>query len=732
MRSIQFCTWVIFCWNLIVADVNAAELPEVNISYNIEVSLNPATRQLSGKETLKWTNPSSTETISKIPLHLYLNAFSSTSSTWMQSSPIQVKEMDELLNKYPSPWGYNELKSIKQGTAALKWKAIAPDDGNSNDQTLVEVELSSPLPPGETLELEIEFDARLPIPMARTGGRDVFFVVAQWFPKIAVYETKGMRGVSNDQFNAHQFFGKTEFYADYADYNVRIGVPKDWQVFATGRNDQATSKQATSNQATDDDNIRWHHFNQHAVPDFVWVSGTQLVASETSYQPQGTGGPVQIQVVVPKGTENQVSRWRKVVETSLDVLGSRIGEYPYSSITTIAPPSWASATQGMEYPTLILGGTGDPIWDNWPLDEIRVGEATVAHEFAHQYFAFLLASNEFEEAYMDEGFTEYWGDQIMIAMYGDKGGNGKLFERGIDVTASERMRLINTSSFERPVWSRPSFLAEHSGAFTQFYAMPALTMFTAARRFGQDTVDRVFSVYFHRWRYKHPRFEDYLAVAKEVAGDEFADFVAEAYTRKNLPDYQVVSMETNRWERPKGRLVTDRGVVDETIISDENKLDGLPLSALETDGKIVMRVLDPGYNHAGKLQTGSVEHFSMVTQEGEKEQSWESEEQVFEESTVRVEGPGWDHFPVEVEFRFSDGKVIRDHWDGRAGYRIYSFVRAAPLLEVHIDPDNINWLDPNPVNNALSRVADKNQSGDWSRWLGAFMQFFAEGLDQWL
>ena len=702
---------------------SALDLPEVGISYSIEVSMDPATRELSGQETLHWTNPSSTRTIARVPLHLYLNGFSNTASTWMQSAPIRVQGIDKLLKKYPHPWGYSDPVLIRQGDRELAWKPIAPDDANPNDRSLIEVTLEQPVPPGGVLELHIGFDARLPVPMARTGGREVFFVVGQWFPKIAVFEREGMRGATQDHFNAHQFFGKTEFYADYADYDVRIGMPEGWQAFATGEGGAETVQGTT----------HWHHFRQHAVPDFVWVTGTELVASVATHQPAGAGAPVQITVVVPKGTENQAPRWRKVVEASLDVLGARVGPYPWSTLTLVAPPSWASATGGMEYPTLILGGTGDPMWDRWPFAEARIGELTVAHEFSHQYFAFLLATNEFEEAYMDEGFTEYWGDQIMISMYGEKGGVGKIFDRDIDVLGAEALRLPKSRPFPRPVWARPSFLAGHPGAFTQFYAIPALTMATAARLFGQETVDRVFAAYFQRWKYAHPRFEDYLAVAREVGGDAFADFVAEVYTREKLPDYRVASMKTKRWEHPKGRLVTEQGIITAGAEeSDDNALLGLDPRAREVDGKIVMRILDPGFNHAGVVHAGSVERRSVPSREGKKDPDWKAEENVFQRSTVRVEGPGWDHFPTDVEFRFADGRVIDDHWDGRSGYRLYSFLRAAPLSEVRIDPENRNRLDPDRVNNARLRKADKTRSGDWARWLGAVMQLFSEGVNQWL
>lgn len=123
---------------------------------------------------------------------------------------------------------------------------------------------------------------------------------------------------------------------------------------------------------------------------------------------------------------------------------------------------------------------------------------------------------------------------------------------------------------------------------------------------------------------------------------------------------------------------------------------------------------------------------TWLPEQGEPDEDWELDEEVFHASSVRIEGPGWDHLPVEVVFRFADGVTLRENWDGHSDYRLYRFVRAAPLSEVRIDPDGINLLDPDPANNARLREPEKNLPRDWSRWLGAVGQLLLEGLGQWL
>lgn len=691
------------------------ELPETSISYTIEVSLDPATRMLDGRETIRWTNPSG-EPVDRVPMHLYLNAFSHEDTTWMRGVPASRFDVDKLLRRYPDPWGYSEPVSIRRDGQDLEWKAIAPDDGNSLDRSLIEVALDRPLEPGEVLELEIEFDARLPVPMARTGGREDFFLVAQWFPKVAMFETAGVRGATGDGWNAHQFHGPTEFYAEYADFDVRIGIPEGWGLVSSG-------KGGPEGQARE--GVAWHRYRQRAVHDFAFCTGERMVDVVSTHDPEGPGGPVEVHIFVLEGTEHQAERWRRAAEASLDVMGGRVGAYPYETISVVFSPWWADETLGMEYPTLITAGPSDPLWDSRLLSKLRAGELVTAHEFAHQYFYGMVGTNEFEEAYMDEGFTEYWGMRIMTAEYGVNAG-GSVLDRPIPLVAMESMGLPSNRTPPQAIWSGDSYLARDGYKFSQFYNLPALTMTTAEGLFGRETVDRVFAEYFRRWAFGHPRFEDFLDVARETGGEGFADFVLESYTAKRQPDYRVVRMRDRKWKRPRGRLVTSGGVIEPG--DREDKLAGLDPAARE--GNVILaEVHDPGRS---REERGAIERRTFEIERTESDEEWKAKEDVFHESTVRIAGPAWTYLPVDVRFRFADGAVIQERWDGHADYRQYRFVRQAPLSEVSIDPERVNLLDPDPANNARAREPDDDLTRDVSRWLGGVFQLLFEGVGQWL
>ncbi len=585
---------------------------------------------------------------------------------------------------------------------------------------MIELTLDPPLKPGETVELEIEFDARLPVPIARTGGRLDYFLVAQWFPKVAVMETAGVRGAAEDRWNAHQFHGPTEFYADYADFDVRIGVPEGWNVVATGKGGPEGDGAI--------DGIVWHRYRQRAVHDFAWCTGSNMIDVVSTHDPAGPGGEVEIHVFVPRGTEHQAERWLRSTQASLDVMGSIVGAYPYDTLKVIYPPWWANATNGMEYPTLIANGPGDPMVDTALLGGVNIGEIVTAHEFAHQYFYGLVGSNEFEEAFLDEGFTEYWGDRIMEAEYGAEAGAATILGRGMPVLGIETMGLPGNRNLGQRIWSGDSYLARDGYKFAQFYGMVALTMYTAEGLFGRDTVDRVFATYYERWAFKHPRFEDFFEVAHEVGGDAFADFIRDAYTQTRQPDYRIASMSNERWSAPRGHVRTSAGLIDPDA-EDADPLAALDPAAREEQGSVLAEVHDPGRSRDDR---GSIERRLFEPEQGEPDEDWEHDEEVFHASRVRVEGPGWNHLPVDVVFRFADGATVRERWDGRSDYRIYRFVRRAPLTEARIDPQGINKLDPDLANNGRLSEPDEDLPKDWSRWLGALAQLVLEGMGQWL
>ncbi len=144
---------------------------------------------------------------------------------------------------------------------------VAPDDGNPDDETVMAVPLPEPVPPGGTLTIELTWTARVPRTFARTGAIGNFFFIAQWFPKLGVFEEQG--------WNCHQFHSSTEFFSDYGVYDVRLTVPRGWTVGATG------VRRDTSDNA---DRTTTHRYYQEDVHDFAWTTSPEYLERTARFE----------------------------------------------------------------------------------------------------------------------------------------------------------------------------------------------------------------------------------------------------------------------------------------------------------------------------------------------------------------------------------------------------------------------------------------------------------------
>jgi len=708
-----------------VAAAQAISLPEVDIAYDIEVEVDPASGRYAGVARVDWTNPGE-RVVRAIPLHLYLNAFSNGSSSWLQEG-----NLGRFSGNRNQTWGHTEPISIVQtyeteeaeaagealvegvladpdmsdadvaeGFAAaapteapLSWSAVQPDDGNEKDRSLIEVVLARPVGPGETARLTIEFEGRLPQPtIARTGCAGDFCFFGQWYPQVAAYETVGVRGRQVEGWAAGQFHGDTEFYNNFADFRVSITAPESYEIAATGARADRSVEAGSATTV----------YEQKAVTNFAFIVA-ELDEHVETHQPKGDGGPVEITLVVPPGLDFNAPRAFAAVKGALDVFGERVGPYPYETLTVVYPPINAGAIGGMEYPTLFTGIFWDPVLDHPLLEGIRFFELVDIHEFGHMYFQGIIATNEREDAFMDEGFNSYWELETLDALYGEDASFGTLLGRPIDNTdLTEQQNKDGFAEFREGLAKQPSyvFLAGTNGA--QIYNRPAATLRTAEGLFGEDVLDQVFQTYYRRFAFGHPGVEDFLDVVAEVGGVEMRAFMTEAFYAPRSPDYSVERARSNPTTVPPGRYVGADGgvaVVEGAQTASSAALDAwLPAYAREADGRVSAKVQEGGWaDGRGISEPGSIGYVrwepAMLAARTD-----DHDPNAFYTSYVRVNGPAWRHLPVEVVFTFSDGAVVTDVWDGRDAYRTWEFIRAARLVRVETDPAGKIMIDADPSN----------------------------------
>ena len=371
------------------------------------------------------------EAIGELWFHAYLNAYSNDRSTHLITA-------DGLLRgvRMRDGWGYLDVSAVRvlgEGAAVDVTESLSyeqPTFDNPDDRTVFRVDLPEPLGPGDAVTVEIEWDSLLPRVRRRTGTKGNFMLLSHWFPKLGVYETG--RG-----WNAHPFHAFTEFYSDFGTYDVTLDMPAEYadSVFATGRrvNEVVVGDRvevrfeapSAGDRVREDVSGRdplLHDFALTADPDYVAETFTFHYADWAARFPEEVDRAAQIfgedvqlelpdvtvEVLVQPEHEVQAERHYEAAAAALFFYGLWYGPYPFERLTVVDPAWGASAAGGMEYPTLFTSGTR-----MFTKDWMHRPEGVTIHEAGHQWFQGIVANNEFETAWMDEGLNSFTDSEVL-------------------------------------------------------------------------------------------------------------------------------------------------------------------------------------------------------------------------------------------------------------------------------------------------------------------------------
>jgi hypothetical protein len=480
--------------------------------YHISVALDEVNGSLNGEQTVTWKNPGR-KSVSDLYLHLYPNAFA-PGSTFIKESKGELRG-DKMKLGSNGNMMLTSLTTEEGETLLPRIHYVQPDDGNKNDRTLLTFRLPKPVKPVTSITLRMKYTVKLPDVFARMGKAGDFVMAGQWFPKVAVYETTGMRGRTAEGWNLHQYHGNSEFYADFGIYSVRIDVPDSYKVAATGF--QTKTPVVSGGRKT-------FQFYADDVHDFAWSASPRFEYVEDSFSSAGVPG-VRIKLYLDPLHKNQKDRYMHAAKSALAKLGEWYGDYPYSTLSVVVPPSDGNGAGGMEYPTLVTAASAQN--DN-PGYEL---ERTLVHEIAHQYWYGLVASNEFEEAWLDEGFTSYTEDKLMASIYGV-----------IPNLPVEASYMTNPEPLNQSSWRYRS----SEGYAENVYMRGKLVLSSLERQVGDKTMNKIMRTYFQRFSFKHPSSSDFQKVVETVTKTKWTDFFQAYVQQGQMADFAVDSIQSRK------------------------------------------------------------------------------------------------------------------------------------------------------------------------------------------
>ena len=474
--------------------------------YKIAIDLDVETHQYKGVQELTYTN-NSPDTLYRVFYHLYFNAFQPGSEMDVRSRNIEDSDKrvgDRISKLLPSEIGFIKPQRLTQDGVLLSFEIAG---------TILEVELNTPILPNRSTVFTMDWDAQIPVQIRRSGRNNaegIAYSMTQWFPKIAEYDFEGWHAVP---------YIAREFHSVWGDYDVRIKLDENYIIGGTGYL-QNSDKKGLGKKTKG--NTRTWHFKAPNVHDFAWAADKNFI-HDTYKGPNGV-----ILNFYYKNDPEIIENWKNLQEKTAQLLSyfnKHIGDYPYKQYSVIQ-----GGDGGMEYAmcTLITGKR-----------KLESLIGVTAHELAHTWFQFLLATNESKHEWMDEGFTSYISNLAM----------NEIMKEGKDNPNSNSYRgysYIATSGKEQPQSTQADRYTTNTGYGIAAYSKGAVFLSQLEYVIGKDNLNKTLLRYYKEWAFKHPTPNDFIRVAEKVSGAELDWYLTDWTQTTNTIDYGIKNIVSEK------------------------------------------------------------------------------------------------------------------------------------------------------------------------------------------
>ncbi|NND72180.1 MAG: M1 family metallopeptidase, partial [Rhodothermales bacterium] len=482
------------------------------VHYKMDVTLLADNHKMTGTQWLTYTN-NSPDTLQTVFYHLYFNAFQPSSMMAERNRNLPDPDgrvVPRIWNLSDDEIGYHHVLSLTQNGVRLS---------HDVNDTVMQVELNEPVPPGTSTTIKMKFQSQVPL-QTRRNGRDsnegVDFSMSQWYPKIAAYDERG--------WHADPYVGR-EFYAPFGTFEVSIKAPANFVLGGTGvvQNPDVVGHGYQTDDAikmsySAADSLTWM-FKAENVHDFAWVADTEYIHEKI----QGEDGVTYHLLYLPDVAQSW-SNMSQQVPQLIQSLGRMVGTYPYPQFTVAQ-----AGDGGMEYPMVnfITGRRS-------PMSLLGV----TAHEAAHEWFYAVLGSNEADYSWMDEGFTQYISTRAMNDVLGRPAPSfGGALQGIVTVQKLGLSERLNTPS---------DWFETNLGYGVAAYSGGLMVADMLGHVMSDEVRDEWLKEYFRRYKFKHPNPYDVEKVAEDVSGLRLDWFFEQLTNTTRQLDYGVGSIASFR------------------------------------------------------------------------------------------------------------------------------------------------------------------------------------------
>ena len=481
--------------------------------YVIRATLDPSTHRYRGEETIVYTN-NSPDTLKRLYFHLYNNAFQPGSAMDVRSRNLpdadrRVGDRIGLLTE--AERGFLHITSLRLDDRAAEV---------IEQETIALVATPRAILPGQRVTIELTFEAQAPLQVRRSGrdnAEGVDYSMSQWYPKLSAYDADG--------WHPNPYIGR-EFYGVWGDFDVTIGMPADYVFAGTGYaadpstdgNDRFFAGKSRAN--TGDRKL--HRRVAPMVHDFTWAADTDYRV-DSLVREDG----VRLEAVYLPG-DRTTDNWTAllpIMSAALDYANTHFGQYPYRKYAFIQ-----GGDGGMEYAmcTLITG-------------ERNLGSlvGVSVHEMMHSWYQFVLATDEAQYPWMDEGFTSYASAEIMAHLIAEGHLAGEIPEGGVHAaTAKGYARFANTGLSE-PLSTHADHYTTNAAYGVGSYSKGELFLHQLRTVVGDEAFARGMLRYYDTWKMRHPTPRDFIRVMERESGQVLDWYLGYMLNTTHQIDYAV-------------------------------------------------------------------------------------------------------------------------------------------------------------------------------------------------
>lgn len=679
--------------------------------YVINAELHDDTQSITGSETVTYFN-NSPDALKYLWLQLDQNINAKDNNTLKTETmsvkdSVSTKSMASDLGLYDFDGGF-KIKSLKD----LTGKNLA----YTINQTMMRVDLPQSLAAGQKYSFSVEWsfnindrmhnatpnDGRSGMEYFPEDGNYIYFI-AQWFPRMCVFD-------DYEGWQNKQFLGAGEFALTFGNYRVKITVPSDHIVGASGwlqnpkevltkeqidRFEKArktfdqpvfvvTEEEAKKKEKERSKKKSTWEFSAENVRDFAFSSSRKYIWDAMAVR-NGNGTPLAQSLYPKEGFALWSKESTKAIKNTLDVYSARTIDYPYPTAYSC---NWVGG--GMEYPMISFNG-GRPAKDGTFSERTLTRTVSViVHEVGHNYFPMIINSDERQCTWMDEGLNSFLEKETMRERYPKLDHTGNTPKGIVSFMKGDK-------SMMRPVMAMSDNQGRSFGP--NGYSKPAAAL-TLLREtvMGPELFDKAFKEYAIRWAFKHPKPSDFFRTLEDASAVDLDWFWRGwFYTTDNVD----LTVDEVKWYKVKSTVVDPekkRVKVKQGDLATKTKKDKQADFSGGPQEFTVINTPDDEYRDFRNRLDDNV-----IRQKLEGKNLYE----------VTLKNSGGLVSPVIIEWTFKDGskeleRIPAEVWRNNEYEVKKVFVKDKEVVNMVIDP-NLETADVNVNDNVFPKKPAENK-----------------------